>query len=180
MKNNESDFITIGQVLAPWGIRGKIKVSILTDFPERFDPGETIYIDGKSMTIESTEWHKGNALVKVGGIETLDAAEELTGRYVEISPTQSRPLPEGEYYHYQIVGLRVVTTEGKELGTVTGILTSTANDIYVVKGKEGEILIPAMADVVRSIDLDKMVMVIEAIPGLLELNKKTGGVIHTR
>lgn len=172
MKSQETEFITIGQVLAPWGIRGKLKVGILTDFPERFSPGETIYINGKPTTIESTEWHKGNALVKVKGIETLDAAEELTGRYVEISPAQSRPLAEGQYYHYQIIGLKVVTTDGREIGTVTNVLTSTVNDIYVVKGKEGEILIPALADVIKSIDLDKRVMVIEAIPGLLELNRK--------
>ena len=169
------DFITIGRVLAPWGLEGKIKVSLLTDFPEHFDPGETVYIDSEPFDIESTEWHKGNALVKLEGVDSIEAADDFTGKNVEISLAQSRPLPEGQYYHYQIAGLRVVTTGGEELGLVTDILTSTANDIYVVKGKEGEVLIPATADVIKSIDLKKKVITIEPIPGLLDLNRRTSG-----
>jgi len=175
MTVTENEFITIGRVLGHWGIKGKIRVSPMTDFPERFNTGETIYIDGKPWVIENTEWHKGNALVKLTGIESIEDAVEFTGKYVEISSAQVRPLPAGQYYHYQITDLNVVTTDGREIGVATDVLTASANDIYVVKGKDGEVLIPATEDIIKSIDLPKKVMIIEAMPGLLELNKRTGG-----
>ncbi len=175
MTNSETGFITIGQVFGPWGIKGKIRVNVMTDFPEHFNPGETVYIDGKSFTVEETDWSKSNALIKIKGVDCVNDAEEFVGKYVEISPIQLHPLSAGQYYHFQIAGLKVVTTGGREIGVISDILTSAANDIYIVKGKDGEILIPATADVIKSIDLDKKVMTIEAVPGLLELNKKTTG-----
>ena len=175
MTGTENEFITIGRVLGHWGIKGKIRVSPMTDFPERFDSGETIYIEEQPYVIESTDWHKGNALVKLKNIESIDDAGEFTGKYFEISAAQVRPLKAGQYYHYQITGLKVMTTGGREIGAVTDVLTASANDIYVVTGKDGEVLIPATADIIKSIDLTKKVMIIEVVPGLLELNKKTGG-----
>ncbi len=172
MADQKNEFVIIGQVYGPWGVKGRLKVNVMTDFPDRFKAGETVYIEGQPCVIEKTEWHKGNALVQLKGVDSIDRAEELTGKYLEISPAQIKPLPEGQYYHYQIAGLRVVTTDGKELGTVEDIMTSTANDIYVVRGKEGEVLIPATADIIKSIDLEKKRMVVEAIPGLLDLNRK--------
>lgn len=175
MTGTTDEFITIGRVLGPWGIKGKIRVNPMTDFPERFDAGETAYIEERLYIIENTEWHKGNALVKLKGIESINDAGEFTGKLVEISAAQVRPLPTGQYYYYQITGLKVITTVGREIGTVTDVLTASANDIYVVKGKDGEVLIPATEDIIKSIDLEKKLMIIEAVPGLLELNKKTGG-----
>jgi len=173
MDDMADEFITIGRVLGPWGIKGKIKVSPMTDFPERFDAGATIYIEERPYIIEDTDWHKGNALVKLKHIESIDEAGEFIGKFVEISPAQLRPLPARQYYHYQITGLNVTTTDGREIGTVTDVLVASANDIYVVKGKDGEVLIPATEDIIKSIDLEKKVMIIEAVPGLLDLNKKT-------
>jgi 16S rRNA processing protein RimM len=174
MSDITEEFITIGRVLGPWGLKGRIKVNPMTDFPERFDEGATVYIEEFPYIVERTEWHKGNALVKLKHIETVDEAEEFIGKFVEISPAQVRPLPAGQYYHYQIVGLNVVTGDGREIGVVTDVLTSSANDIYVVEGKDGEVLIPATEDIIKSIDVEKKMMIIEALPGLLDLNKKTG------
>jgi 16S rRNA processing protein RimM len=87
--------------------------------------------------------------------------------------TQKSPLPEGEYYHDQIIGLKVFTTDGTLIGSVTDILPGTSNDNYIVRGASGEVLIPAIEDVIISIDLDKGLITIEAIDGLLELNKKS-------
>jgi len=81
-------------------------------------------------------------------------------------------LPEGQYYHDQIIGLQVKTTGGEYIGDIVDILTGKSNDNYIVRGAAGEILIPAIEDVVRSIDLDKGCITIEPIEGLLELNKK--------
>lgn len=84
----------------------------------------------------------------------------------------TNPLPEGQFYHHQIIGLQVRTTRGEYIGEITDILEGKSNDNYIVRGSHGEILIPAIEDVVRSIDLDAGTITIEAIAGLLELNEK--------
>ena len=91
---------------------------------------------------------------------------------MDINPPQNNPLPEGQYYHDQIIGLQVRTTEGKILGTVIDILSGQSNDNYVVRNDEGEILIPAIEDVIKSIEPSEGLITIEPIEGLLELNEK--------
>jgi len=91
---------------------------------------------------------------------------------MDMQPNQNDPLPEGQYYHSQIIGLEVRTVQGELLGNITEILTGKGNDNYIVQGNKGEILIPAIEDVVKSIDLDKACLIIEPIPGLLDLNQK--------
>jgi 16S rRNA processing protein RimM len=86
--------------------------------------------------------------------------------------SQDYPLPEGQYYHDQIIGLQVKTTRGELLGTITEVLSGKSNDNYIVRGARGEILIPAIEDVVKAIDLDQGCITIEAIEGLLSLNEK--------
>jgi len=174
MKSSELEFITIGQILAPWGVNGKLKVEVVTDFPERFVPQSRIYINRQPMTIDSTEWHKGKVIIKLNSIDSIEQAQKLRGQPVEIPHSQLHPLPEGRYYHFQLIGLEVWTTQGELLGNITGILTTESNDNYVVSGAKGEILIPAIEDVVKSIDLDNGRMVIEPIRGLLDLNQKAG------
>ncbi len=85
---------------------------------------------------------------------------------------QDNPLPDGQYYHHQIIGLQVRTTRGEYIGDITDVLTGKSNDNYIVSGASGEILIPAIEDVIRSIDLKTSVITIEPMEGLLELNEK--------
>lgn len=165
------EFITIGQVLAPWGIEGKVRVEVITDFPHRFAPSSQIYINRKPMTIASTQWHKGKAIVKLDTIDSIEQAEKLQGQTIEIHHSQLQPLPEGQYYHFQLIGLEVWTTQGELLGKISQILSAESNDNYVVHGAKGEILIPAIEDIVKSVDLDNGRMTIEAIDGLLSLNR---------
>jgi len=171
MKLPGSEFIIIGQVVAPWGIGGKLKVAVVTDFPQRFAPRSQIYINRQPMTIANTEWHKGKAIIKLDTIDSIEEAEKLRGQAIEIHHSQLQPLPEEQYYHFQLIGLEVWTTQEKLLGTITEILTAESNDNYVVRGAKGEILIPAIEDVVKSVDLDKGRITIEAIKGLLSLNR---------
>ena len=92
---------------------------------------------------------------------------------MEIEPSQDHSLPEGQYYHHQIIGLRVRTTQGELIGTITDVLSGKSNDNYIVKGNQREILIPAIEDVVKAIDLEQGCVTIEAIEGLLSLNEKS-------
>ena len=167
MESSELEFLTIGQILAPWGVKGKLKVKVITDFPQRFAPSSKIYINRQPMTIDSAEWHKGKAIIKLNQIDTIEAAQRLRGQPIEIHHSQAYPLPEGQYYHFQLIGLEVWTTQGELLGNITEILTAESNDNYVVSGDKGEILIPAIEDVVKSIDLDSRRITIEPIEGLL-------------
>ena len=172
MKSPEPEFITIGKILSPWGIKGKLRVEVETDFSQRFASSSKVYIKQQPMTIDSAEWHKGKAIIKINTIDCIEDAANLRGQPVEINHDQLQPLPEGQYYHFQLIGLEVQTTQGESLGKITEILTMPSNDTYVVDGTRGEILIPATEDVIKSIDLDKGCLVIEPIKGLLSLNEK--------
>ena len=170
MKSSELEYITIGHIIAPWGTQGKVKVA--TDFPQHLASSSKVYIDHQPMTIDSTEWHKEKVIIKLNNIDSVEDGQRLVGQAIEIHPRQLQPLPQGQYYHSQIIGLEVETTRGESLGNITEILTTSGSDTYVVSGAKEEILIPAIEDVIKSIDLDKGCLVIEPIEGLLDLNKK--------
>ena len=167
MKSSDLKFITIGRILTTWGVKGKLKVKLETDFPQRFAPGSKVYINRQPMTIDSAEWHGDKLVIKLNTIDSIEDARKLRGKTIEIHRNQVHPLPEGQYYHFQLIGLEVWTTQGKLLGSITEIITTGSNDNYVVRGAKGETLIPAIEDVVKSIDLDKGCLVIEPIEGLL-------------
>jgi len=166
------EFITIGEILAPQGVKGKVKVKIETDFPQHFASGSKIYINRQPITIDSTEWHNEKLIIKLNAIDSFEDAQKLRGKTIEIPRSQIHPLPEGQYYHFQLIGLEVWTVQGELLGNITEILTAESNDSYIIHGAKGEILIPAIEDVIKSIDLDKGCLVIEPIEGLLSLNQK--------
>jgi len=160
--------LIIGHILAPWGIHGEVKVEVVTDFPERFTPGKLVYLDGYPLEIEHCHPHKQHLLVKLTTIDSVEAAEKLRGQDLTIPSSELHHLPEGQYYAFQLIGLDVVTTKGKYLGQITDIMSTASNDVYIVEGERGEILIPAIEDVVKSIDLKKGKVVIETIEGLLD------------
>lgn len=160
-------FVRVGQALAAWGVGGGVKVEVLTDFPDRFRPGARVYVGGVAREVEEATWHQGYVLLKLRGIDGREAAEALRGLYLEIPVSEVRPLPEGTYYGFQIVGLEVVTAAGEALGRVVDVLGTGANDVYVVHGPRGEVLLPAIAEVVREIDVAGGQMVVELPPGLM-------------
>lgn len=169
------DFITIGRIVAPSGVKGKVKVQIETVFPRRFSLGERVFVSGKPMTIVDVSWHRNRPILKLNTIDCAEDARQLQGKSIDIPQSQLHPLPEDHYYHFQLIGLKVVTTGGEPLGELKEILAGKGNDTYVVQSTEGEILIPAIEDVVRSVDLERGLMEIEPIAGLLELNRKKNG-----
>jgi len=175
MKPSYPEFITIGKILSSWGIHGKLRVMVTTDFPLRYSPSSEVYLHRQLATIESVEWRKGQAIIKLDVISDIKEADKLKGELIEIHSNQLQSLPEGQYYHFQLIGLEVRTTRQEKVGEIIEILATSGSDIYVVKGSHGEILIPAVDEVVKSIDIDKGYLVIEPIKGLLDLNKKAAG-----
>ena len=160
-------YVAIGRVGAPWGVRGAVRVLPLTDRRAQLAAGRTVTVAGERRTIENTRWQKGLAYLRLSGIDDREAAGELGGRLLAIPESELQPLPEGHYYRFQLIGLAVISTDGEELGRVTDVLSTGANDVYVVHGDRGELLLPATDEVVREIDLEAGRMLIEALPGLL-------------
>ena len=160
-------YVAIGRVGAPWGVRGAVKVSPLADSRELFAPGRGVTVSGQRRVIASARWQKGLVYLRLSGIEDREAAAELGGRLLAIAESELEPLPEGQYYRFQLIGLSVVSTDAEELGRVTEVLSTGANDVYVVRGDRGEILLPATDEVVREIDLESGRMLIDVLPGLL-------------
>ena len=148
-------------------MRGAVKVFPLADSRELFAPGRGVTVSGQRRVIASARWQKGMVYLRLSGIEDREAAAELRGRLLAIAESELEPLPEGQYYRFQLIGLAVVSTDGEELGRVTEVLSTGANDVYVVRGDRGELLLPATDEVVREIDLEGGRMFVEALPGLL-------------
>lgn len=172
MKPSEPEYITIGRILSPWGDTGRLKVDIATNFPQRFALSSPVFVNRQPAIIDGVHWHKGKAIIKLDIVNNLSESSKLQGQLLEIHHSQLQALPEGQYYHFQLIGLEVWTTGQELLGEITNILTAAGNDTYIVNGPEGEILIPAAEDVIKSVDLEGGKLVIEPIKGLLELNKK--------
>lgn len=170
--DTQPEFIIIGTILSPWGIHGHLNVEVETDFPQRFSRSSQVYIGRSPVVIDDVGWHKGRAIVKVTGINDEAAAEELRGKQIEVHRSQLYNLAEGEYYHFQLVGMTVETTGGDSLGEITEILTIASADVYVIRGKSGDILVPATDEYVKSVNLEQRIMVIEPVKGLLDLNVK--------
>ncbi|MBF6612312.1 MAG: 16S rRNA processing protein RimM [Chloroflexi bacterium] len=200
---NAPERLIVGQVVAPFGVKGELKVNILTEFPERFRKMEQLLLapfdslpahlapsaslDPKTVRsfqshaegsvprsptafrppstatpfeIESTQLHKGQLLLKLQGVNDADAAAALRGYWVLVPLEQARKLPRGSYYLYQIVGLEVHTTEGNHLGKIADVITTSANDVYVVQGPgvtdpTGELLVPGIKAIVKRIELKR-------------------------
>jgi 16S rRNA processing protein RimM len=156
--------------MKPHGLRGELAMKVYTDFPERLEPGTLLYIGDayEPKAIQSVRWNKDTLLVRFEGITDRDQAEGLRSQWVLVRSDDRPLLPPGEYYHHQLIGLDVVDQSGSGIGKVGEILSTGANDVLVIAGKDGEeLLIPATEEVLIEIDLDGGRLVVNLIPGLL-------------
>jgi len=140
-----------------------------TDFPERFDTGAQLWIEREPgpFEVEHCRWQKGQAVLKLSMVDDRDRAEDLRGRFLRVPGTELAELEEGEYYLFQLVGLNVVTEEGRELGSLKDVIQTGANDVYIVAAESGELLLPAIKDVIKQVDLSAGRMVVHLLPGLM-------------
>lgn len=167
------ELVAIGEVSAPHGVRGEVRVVPLTDFPERFRRLERVFVrrprqaEPEERTVERTRFHKGFVIVKFEGVDDRNEAETLRRALLQVAPEDVHPLPEGQYYVFDIVGLHVFDEDGREIGVVKDVLFTGANDVYIVRKSDGsELLLPAVKDVVRRIDVDAGRMEVRLLPGL--------------
>ena len=146
--------LRIGRVLKVHGLKGALRVELLTDFPDRFAPGSEVVVAGRPLRVARSEELDGSMLVTFEGISDRTAAEPLAGEYVTVPLAEARALPADQYYHFQLVGLTVFDTrQARQLGRVAEVLTYPANDVLRVTDGDHEVLIPMIRSVVRSIAL---------------------------
>lgn len=171
MSDDNPQFLVVGEILKPFGYRGEVKIKVITDYPNRLLKHKTVYIGDKARAfqVEHARLHSGYVLLKFVGYDSDASVAKLRGEIVQIPIEDAAKLKTNQYYHYQIVGLNVVTTTNEPLGTVAEILETGANDVYLVRTPKGkEILLPAIKSVIKKIDLDAKTLTIELMPGLVE------------
>ena len=150
------------------GLDGTVRIHSLSDNPIRFQPGGTLTIGDRSGTVTFYQsLPNGQALLRLRELATPALARTLSGAWIFAPIGSVEDLEPGEYYHYQLIGLSVVTDEGESLGTIREILVTGSNDVYVVRPENGpEILLPAISQVVQSIDLVSGTVLVHLLDGL--------------
>jgi len=167
------DLVAVGEVCGPFGTEGKLKVRLLTDFPERFSGMKEILVQqGNSLKVLAIEYaflSGGFMIFKFRGIDTREQARSLVRAHLKVPVSEVFPLPEDCYYIFQLKGLEVYDEARGYLGKISDVILTGANDVYVVQGGPfGEVLIPAIKEVVRDIRLEEGRVEVQLIPGLIE------------
>lgn len=135
--------------------------------PERFETGSTLYLDGVATKVTSSRPNKGGYVVLLDAVPDRNMAETLRGSWLTIPETELNALPEGTFYHFQLVDMEVYTDEDEHLGQIAEIIETPGNDVYIVrKTNERDLLIPAIKDVVLNVDVESSRMTVHLLPGL--------------
>lgn len=166
------EFLEVGQIVNTFGIKGFVKVNPFTDDISRFDKLNKVYIknksDKKELEIEEVKYHKNMVLLKFKNIDKIEDAENLRNSYILIDRKEQKPLDKDTYYIVDLLGLEVYTDENKLLGKLEDIYNTGSNDIYVVKDELGkQILLPAIKDVIKEIDMEGKKIVVHVLNGLI-------------
>lgn len=164
--------LEIGQIVNTFGIKGFVKVNPFVDDISRFDDLEKVYIkrnkELKEMQVEEVKYHKNMVLVKFKGIDRVEEAELLRNSYLEVDRENAIELQEGEYFIVDLLGLNVFADDGRELGKLEDIFNTGSNDIYVVRTEDGkQLLLPAISEVIKEINLKESKIVVHLIEGLI-------------
>lgn len=167
-------WFNVGKIVNTHGVKGEVRVLSVTDFiDERYKPGNKLYLFKEKnhpleLIVKSHRTHKNFDLLLFEGYENVNDVEHMKGAHLKVPENQLSELEEGEYYFHEIIGCLVFTTRGKEVGKITEILTPGANDVWVVKDKRGKnMLIPYIDEVVKQIDVNDKIILIDPIEGLL-------------
>lgn len=158
--------------MKPHGVRGEMRVAPETDFPERLAGLREAYLirGGRPspVIVEAVRQTADAVLVKIAGVATPEAAGAWRGALLAVPREAAAPLPEGRYFVFDVIGMAVATDGGDALGVVEEVIRTPGNDVFVVRGPRGEVLVPAIASVVLAVDAGSRRIVIHPLPGLLD------------
>lgn len=175
MSANTPQYLLLGEILRPHGIRGEVKMRVLTDYPERIAELDAVFVGNgvddqspKTYTAEHLRMHQGYALLKFESIRDRNAAESLRGLFVMVRTADAVPLDDDEIYLFQLIGMNVYLEDETLLGTLEEVLETGANDVYIVQSRRyGEVLVPATDETIIETDPDANRMTVRLPDGLL-------------
>lgn len=173
--SDQPPYLVMGEILRPHGLKGEVRVRVLTGYPERFGELKAVYLGTSPQTPEATRYeiesfrmNQEYALLKFVGIDDRSNAEPLRALYVMVTLEDAVPLDEGEVYLYQLIGMTVQTRDGEILGSLRELMETGANDVFIVDSPTyGEILIPDTDETDADIDADTRTITLNIIDGLL-------------
>lgn len=170
----EQRYFTVGKLVNTQGLRGEVRVISTTDFAdERFAVGNELLLFHPTLhkpltvKVESRRHHKEFELLKFAGYDSINDIEKYKGGELKISEDDLLELEDDEFYIHQLIGCQVVTDEGEDLGKIVEVLQPGANDVWVVKGKRGEVLLPFIDDCIKEVDVANKRVVCHLLEGLL-------------
>ena len=172
------NLLQVGAILDTHGLRGEVKVFPTTDDPARYDDLDEVELltkEGKylHLEVERVRYFKNLVIVKFKHYDNINDIEQYKKCNLYVTRENAVELAEDEYFVADLIGLTAKSDEGEELGTLTDVLTTGANDVYVIKGADGEeLLVPAIHDCVQEVNVEDGYVVLYLLPGLRELNKK--------
>jgi 16S rRNA processing protein RimM len=169
--DGEPEYLVVGYLRRPHGVHGEMIMEVQTDFPERLKPDTDVYIGDvhKRLIITSTRFHNEGLLIKFQAVDTPEEAGRYRNQSVYVKAADRPALPEGQYYHHELIGFTIVDEKGELIGSLTEIMQTGANDVYVVRQAEGrEILLPVISSVILAVEMGSRRIRVRLIPGLLD------------
>ncbi|PHV71119.1 16S rRNA processing protein RimM [Sporanaerobium hydrogeniformans] len=165
---------TIGKIVNTHGVKGELKVVPMTDEPQRFSLLKEVFIQRNTLEkyeIQGVRYHKNFVLLKLKGVEDMDAGEFFKNATLKIERKDSLPLKKDEYYISDLYDLEVYTEEGRYLGIISDIIYTGSNDVYVVKRPEQgkDLLLPAIKEVIKEVNLEVGKLTVKLLEGLEDL-----------
>lgn len=175
LPSKKPDYLLVGEILRPHGVTGEVRMRILTNYPERLSSIKTLFLaetpedkQPQPHEIRSVRMHQGYALLRFKTITDRDTADRLRQLLVMVATDDAVPLEEGEHYLFEVIGLTVFTEDGSSLGTITDVLETGANDVYIVQSdRYGEVLIPVTHETILETRIDENKMIVRLPEGLL-------------
>ena len=174
------DLVLVGRVARTHGHRGAVIVHPDTDFPEvRFATGATVWIESagvaREVTIVDAWFHNGRPVVTLEGVDSMNEAELLRGAELRVPEGALQPLPEGAFYHFQLIGCEVATVGGDAVGMVRAVEGEAGNHRLSIASESGEVLVPLVTPICVSIDVVAKRIVIDPPAGLVDVNRRSTG-----
>jgi 16S rRNA processing protein RimM len=165
------DLLQVGAIIKAHGVRGEVKVYPTTDDPARFRNLKTVLLDtGKEqreVEITGVKFFKNLVILKFKGLDTMNDVEPLRQAKLFVTRENAVELGENEYFIADLIGMQAVSDEGEPLGTITDVLQTGANDVYVISSEgAADLLVPAIKDCIRAVDMEQKKMTIHLLPGL--------------
>ena len=166
------EYFEIGQIVNTNGLKGVVKIKPFTDDITKFDKIKSVFIERNNtlekFNIQKVWYHKNMVMLKLENIDSIEAAEALRNLYIKVLRDKSEELPQNVYYIQDIEKCEVYTDENIFLGIISGVFATGSNDVYVVKTSDNkEILLPAISDVIKAVDIENKKIIVHLLPGLI-------------